>query len=176
MLSVEIEKLARENKVLRSPFSRPAAWVPVVVAVVSIGSLWVQWTTSSLREQQAALEAAEKLAAVKAEREEAEAAPARVEGQLHEYRIEFLRNVVKNLNDTAAAVQAYSRENWRQVIVLRDGNRAVEELLTLILNVGLLPPSLTDDLGTLREHYREWSRAYEIRFPDGVPRPQENHA
>ena len=57
--------------------------------------LWVQWTTSSLREQQAALETAEKLAAVKTECEEAEEALGRVEGQLHEYRIEFLCHALR---------------------------------------------------------------------------------
>lgn len=163
-LAAEVEKLEQETKLLRNPLARPASWIPVVVAAGSLVSLWVQWTTSALREQQLALKAAQELSQAKDE-------VARIETRLKNYKVDFLKSVVKNLSDTKAAVSAYSADNWQQVIVLRDGNRATEELLTLMLRVGLLPPSLNDDLQALQNHYQEWSREYDRRFTDGVPRP-----
>jgi chromosome segregation ATPase len=185
--------------------------VPIVVAAVSVGSLWVQWTTSSIRAEKAALEAAQRVAdakeegaKVKAELErtaqmldeanrkykkvevelerttqtlddankkykKVRAELTRVENELQGYRIRLLQNVVKNLDDTRNAVVEYHND-WRKVINLRDGNKAVEELLTLMLNVGLLPPNLADDLQKLKKHYQEWLEAYASRFPDGMPR------
>lgn len=165
-LLAEVEKLEAEGRYLQRPLSRPSAWVPIVVAVISVASLVLQWKTSSLREEQAAFEAQRQLSEVQSQLSQ-------VDQQLREYRIRLLRSVTDNLDQTSTAVGEYSPENWQQVVTLRDGNRAVEELLTLMLNVGLLPPSLTDDLENLRDHYAEWLAEFTRRFPDGIPMPHD---
>jgi hypothetical protein len=172
-LRVEIAKLKLETDALKNPFKRFTSWVPIVVAMVSVAGFVLQWQASTLKAERAAFEAARELAVVQGELAVVQGDLSAKKQKLQEYRVKLLDNVVKNLDKTRAAVLNYQRD-WRQITVFRDSNRAVEELLALSLELGLLPAGLTDDFEQLRDHYREWFVLYRVRFPDGIPGPHDD--
>ena len=114
-LAAEVEKLEREDKVLRNPFSRPAAWVPIVVAVVSIGPCGCSGRLVPSESNKRRWRPLRNLPRSRQSAKRLKRRSKESRGSFTSTESSFCGMLFKNLNDTAA-VQAYSQENWRQVM------------------------------------------------------------